>query len=304
VRVQQQEADRVAAAGQDQTGEVSAKPDTVRFVFISDTHMCHNNLPLLPPGDVLVHTGDCTNHGSLAEVRAFASWFGAQPHSHKILVPGNHDMLLDPDYYEQFWSDWSAVQESTEEALRALTEQGVAVLIDKSITVSGVTVHGSPWVTQYASWRTAFNKTPEMMRAHWAEWLHKLEANPASPGRRKSSRLASSSRNRLGAEGALPGMVGPRIDGHIVGAPVVLLTHMMPLGVGDREPNGTRTGCPHLLELVSHLRPRVHAFGHNHSDVGVHSHSLAPGTAFVNAASVNDFYRVGGRGSYVLDVEL
>jgi hypothetical protein len=213
-------------------------------------------------------------------------------------------MLLDPDYYEQFWSDWSAIQESSDAALRALTEKGVEVLIDRSITVSGVAVHGSPWVTQYASWRTAFNKTPEMMRAHWAEWQDKLKADPASPGRRKSSRLASSSRNIIGAEGALLGTAGPRIDGHKDGAPVVLLTHMMPLGVGDREPNGTRAGCPHLLELVSHLRPRVHAFGHNHSDVGVHSHPLAPQTAFVNAASVSDFYRVGGRGAYVLDVEL
>jgi Icc-related predicted phosphoesterase len=61
---------------------------------------------------------------------------------------------------------------------------------------------------------------------------------------------------------------------------------MMPLGVGDREPDGTRSGCPHLLELVARLRPTVHAFGHVHSDAGHHTHERSPATTFINAANV------------------
>ena len=39
----------------------------VTVVAISDTHMCHRDLKL-PEGDILVHTGDFTNAGSIEEV--------------------------------------------------------------------------------------------------------------------------------------------------------------------------------------------------------------------------------------------
>ena len=86
--------------------------DRVRFVVISDTHNLHQHLQI-PDGDVIIHAGDFTNKGSLREVDAFANWFLGLPHRYKILVPGNHDMIMDKGYYDDYWGDWSSKKEVT-----------------------------------------------------------------------------------------------------------------------------------------------------------------------------------------------
>jgi Icc-related predicted phosphoesterase len=66
----------------------------MRIVAMSDTHGHHRELDV-PDGDVLVHAGDFLLD-SLDNVMFddFIKWFEAQPHRHKLLVPGNHDGLL------------------------------------------------------------------------------------------------------------------------------------------------------------------------------------------------------------------
>jgi len=66
----------------------------VSVVCISDTH---NNQPTLPDGDVLIHAGDLTNSGTFEELQSALSWLSAQPHAVKVVIAGNHDLLLDPD---------------------------------------------------------------------------------------------------------------------------------------------------------------------------------------------------------------
>ena len=68
--------------------------DPVSVVCISDTH---NSQPTLPAGDILIHAGDLTQSGSLHELQATINWLLAQPHPIKIVVAGNHDLLLDPN---------------------------------------------------------------------------------------------------------------------------------------------------------------------------------------------------------------
>jgi hypothetical protein len=43
-------------------------------------------------------------------VEEFARWFRALPHQYKILVPGNHDMIMDTEYYDSYWSDWCSTK--------------------------------------------------------------------------------------------------------------------------------------------------------------------------------------------------
>mmetsp|Transcript_34082 Transcript_34082/g.95853 ORF Transcript_34082/g.95853 Transcript_34082/m.95853 type:complete len:317 (+) Transcript_34082:100-1050(+) len=223
----------------------------LKFVCISDTHNLHERLAPLPPGDVLVHTGDFTNHGSIEEVRAFASWFGAQPHGVKIVVPGNHDMIMDDEYYSSYYADWAAKYTPTSEALACFEAAGVTVLMDALTVVGGVRVFGSPWVTKYAPWSTAFNKSEDQIKSQW--------------------------------ETVLPP----------AGSVDVLLTHSPPHGFCDREPSGCRAGCPHLaLAIARSIRPQVHVFGHVHSDAGAVEND---GILYVNAASVCNYYVVGGR---------
>lgn len=66
--------------------------DTVSIVCISDTH---NSQPQLPYADVLIHAGDLTQSGSFPELQKALDWIKEQLHPHKIVVAGNHDLLLD-----------------------------------------------------------------------------------------------------------------------------------------------------------------------------------------------------------------
>ena len=87
-------------------------PGCARVVCIADTHNEHETLRL-PEGDVLVHAGDCLTESGRRHVERrsdktivrvlpegealfarFAAWLGAQPHAHKVLIGGNHDLVL------------------------------------------------------------------------------------------------------------------------------------------------------------------------------------------------------------------
>jgi 3',5'-cyclic AMP phosphodiesterase CpdA len=67
------------------------KPNTIRFVHISDTHNQTDNLKL-PNGDCLLHTGDFTRAGSKKEVIKFNQWLGKVKSQFKyiVLICGNH----------------------------------------------------------------------------------------------------------------------------------------------------------------------------------------------------------------------
>lgn len=64
------------------------------ILHISDTHGKHSQLKDLPLADVLAHSGDFTENGTQEEAIAFLEWFIELPHSHKILVAGNHDTCM------------------------------------------------------------------------------------------------------------------------------------------------------------------------------------------------------------------
>lgn len=66
--------------------------DRTTVVCVSDTH---NSQPTLPPGDILIHAGDLTQGGTAEELQAQLDWLDAQPHQHKVVIAGNHDIILD-----------------------------------------------------------------------------------------------------------------------------------------------------------------------------------------------------------------
>ncbi|KAF6811210.1 phosphoric ester hydrolase [Colletotrichum sojae] len=88
---------------------IAEASDAVTVVCISDTH---NTQPRLPPGDILVHAGDLTASGTAAELRATVEWIKKQPHRHKVVVAGNHDLCLDENLEkgeEEEAVDWGDV---------------------------------------------------------------------------------------------------------------------------------------------------------------------------------------------------
>lgn len=111
---------------------------TVRIVCLSDTHGHHEKLRP-PPGDILVHTGDFCTSGKEAQAHAFARWFLAQPHPHKVVVAGNHDVCLERDL----------------QLGAALFGRGATYLFDRAADVAGLRFYGSPWQPAFFDW--AFN---------------------------------------------------------------------------------------------------------------------------------------------------
>jgi Icc-related predicted phosphoesterase len=112
----------------------------VKVVCISDTHGMHRQLEL-PYGDVLVHAGDITMEGELNVVADFADWLDEQDHSHKVVVPGNHDFCFEPG---------SSRYDPQAEML--LLEKHVHVLRDRARTIAGIKFYGTPWVPGLPLW--------------------------------------------------------------------------------------------------------------------------------------------------------
>ena len=113
----------------------SSSVDRVKVVCISDTH---NTKPPLPAGDVLIHAGDLSHSGTVAELQDQLDWLKAQPHRHKLLIAGNHDYAF-----------------QTETTKTKLDCEGLTYLEDTSTTirVRGRVLHvfGSPWTRRHGS---------------------------------------------------------------------------------------------------------------------------------------------------------
>lgn len=109
----------------------------LRLVCLSDTHGHHERLRV-PAGDILVHAGDFCTAGRPSEALQFAMWFLAQPHPHKVVIAGNHDVCLEQD--------------------RAIGERlfhGATYLFDQAAEIAGLRFYGSPWQPEFCGW--AFN---------------------------------------------------------------------------------------------------------------------------------------------------
>lgn len=106
----------------------------MRIVAVADTHTFQDDLGTLPEGDVLIHAGDMLRAGTLEELGPVAEWLNAQPHRHKIIVPGNHDVCF----------------QTEPEAARAKVD--ATVLVDEGVELEGVHFWGSPWQPQHPEW--------------------------------------------------------------------------------------------------------------------------------------------------------
>jgi Icc-related predicted phosphoesterase len=125
--------------------KVSTKQvERVRILHLSDTHMMHHQIEAafpLPEADILVHTGDFSNRGSVEEFESFNDWIGTlRPRFRAILIIcGNHDLHAcgptDPRQDPAF--------------IKASLSNATHVLLHESVTVCGITFYGSSWVPEH-----------------------------------------------------------------------------------------------------------------------------------------------------------
>lgn len=120
----------------------------LKIVCISDTHNKHKQIEV-PEGDILIHAGDLSSRGRLEAIEAFNEYLGILPHTHKVIIAGNHDFGF----------------EREPEAARELITNAV-YLEDEEVTVEGVRIYGSPWQPWFHNW--AFNlRRGEEIRRKW-----------------------------------------------------------------------------------------------------------------------------------------
>lgn len=132
--------------------------EQITIVCISDTH---NTKPVLPSGDLLLHAGDLSNNGSFEEIQAQLHWLSAQPHSQKVVIAGNHEVLLDAQFMVAHPErDYPSNQERT---LQDLDWGSIKYLCDESITLEfpaqasdndgrrTLKIFGSPRTPQYGT---------------------------------------------------------------------------------------------------------------------------------------------------------
>jgi Icc-related predicted phosphoesterase len=120
----------------------------MKIISISDTHGLHGSLNI-PDGDILVHAGDLTRHGTLDDVREFNDFLSTLPHPHKIVIAGNHDFCF---------------EENRKACKEALTN--CVYLQDQEVTINGLRFYGSPWQPWFYDWAFNLERGPEI-RTKW-----------------------------------------------------------------------------------------------------------------------------------------
>jgi Icc-related predicted phosphoesterase len=120
----------------------------MRIVLISDTHGLHHQLEV-PGGDLLIHAGDFTFYSKPPSILDdFNAWLGSLPHRHKIIIPGNHEFIL-------------------EEPRSRSAITNAILLVDSGVEVEGLKIWGSPVTPLYGG---AFGKSrAEDCKKHWAQ---------------------------------------------------------------------------------------------------------------------------------------
>lgn len=134
---------------------------SLRLCVLSDSHGEHDTLGSLPPCDILIHAGDIlmksrklTTAKALEKLRQFNDWFGSQSATYKIVVGGNHDIVL--------WNLTSPNDNETYAQHREFIQNGVFTkaiyLCNSSISLynGALTVVGSPMSVGQGSNNHAF----------------------------------------------------------------------------------------------------------------------------------------------------
>src|SRR6202012_3131967 len=125
----------------------------MEIVHISDTHGDHRKV-VVPPGDILIHSGDFCSYGhDLSEVRDFSDWLNDLPHEHKIVVAGNHDIIM---------------QENSK-AKDIFQLPDVHYLQDEACIIEDLCIYGTPWTPQFGHWAFMLPRNGLLLKFKWQD---------------------------------------------------------------------------------------------------------------------------------------
>jgi predicted MPP superfamily phosphohydrolase len=219
----------------------SPKPThpVVRVVCLSDTHTL---VPQdVPAGDILIHAGDMTKTGSVAEIQAQINWLSSLPHKEIVVISGNHDTYLDP------------------RTRPSLSEE------ERSGNVAWGRIH-------YLQHRR-LSLTIELTNRHGDGGKDDGETMPLLADDQLKRRIRIYGAPQIPACGPLSVHAFQYERGKdawsetVPGDTDILVTHTPPKYHLDLSmPQGL--GCEHLLKEVERVKPILHVFGHVHWGAG------------------------------------
>jgi len=137
----------------------------MRIVCISDTHSLHKGMLYdLPQGDILIHSGDCTNIGQQNDVRDFIDWFQKiEGFVYKIFIAGNHDFAFEtePRWLNLYMDPL------------ILSEHNVTYLEDSGFEIISsefsrpIKIYGSPWQPEFFDWAFNLPRMGDVLNSKW-----------------------------------------------------------------------------------------------------------------------------------------
>ncbi len=124
----------------------------MKLSLISDTHGQHNLIKNMGYADVFIHAGDFMWSGKkVSELVDFNKWLGTVPAALKIVVPGNHDILMD----QKDWFD-----------LASTYIPNAIFLINESLSYRGFKFYGSPQTPTFFDWAFMADRGPAIKK-YW-----------------------------------------------------------------------------------------------------------------------------------------
>lgn len=210
----------------------------MKIVHISDSHGKHNDI-VVPECDLLLHTGDIGGRTTQQEVSDFLKWFEIQPASKKVFIGGNHDIVLDKNYYNTLKDSGKHTEAdlhrqhwyNTMVEIDSYREKNVIYLNNTDYVYDGLKIYGSPY-------------SPSFHRDYWV-----FNADRGNEIKNIWGRIPSD------------------VD--------ILLTHTPPYGILDNlgecaDPGeDPHAGCGDLLQVIQKRlkQLKLHCFGHIHQNL-------------------------------------
>eukprot|EP00941_MAST-03F_sp_MAST-3F-sp1_P003188 g3188.t1 len=242
-----------------------------RVVVLADTHSTIEKVAAagIPNGDILIHAGDFTMHGSLQEARAFNRWLGTLPHQFKIVIAGNHDLCFD---FKSYVENINRLKRQSFHGIDPNTIKNEFDLIPKTSKEAHKRILTN--ATHYLDGsRCEINCNGRIISVFGDGVTPPIPKSAMSA----FAREAGERRNRWKK-------LDEKVD--------ILISHTPPKGILDRIFTGMSVGDEELTKQLEKLGPKAPTFacfGHIHESRGVH---FGLNTTFINAASVNLNYKL------------
>ena len=109
----------------------------MKIAAFSDTHGQHSILKIKESTDVAIFCGDYSRTGNLNDLIDFLSWYSKQPAKHKLLIPGNHDLLC---------------EEEPSLAKQLCEQVGITYIQDDSYKIDNTLIYGTPYTPFFNNW--------------------------------------------------------------------------------------------------------------------------------------------------------